>query len=88
MELTAETLEHVARLARLDLSEDERETFHRDIVHVLDLFDALIDRPADAGREPASQLREDIVVPHEDIAALLANVPRLKDGRIDVGRSL
>jgi aspartyl-tRNA(Asn)/glutamyl-tRNA(Gln) amidotransferase subunit C len=90
--LTRADVEHVARLARLALSEEEIERFtgqldtileHAADVAALDLADV----PPTAHPLPiVNVLRADAVVPCLDRAEVLAQAPAVEDGRFRVPR--
>lgn len=95
MALTREEVEHIARLARLELSEEELERFQRQLSDVLDYAARLgeldtRDIPptsavsAAAARLPVSALRPDepgASLPRE---ILLQNAPWVQDGQFRV----
>ena len=96
MKLTLEEIEHIARLARLDLSEDELIRYGDQLSAVLDYIDQL--REVDVnGVEPTAQVtgmrniwREDEVrdCPEEERQAALKEAPELEEGQIKVKRVL
>lgn len=84
--ITDETIEYVGILAKLELSEDEREQAKEDMGRMLDYFDKLNELDTD-GVEPMSHafpvenvFREDVVVNGDDRDNMLANAPEKKDG--------
>jgi aspartyl-tRNA(Asn)/glutamyl-tRNA(Gln) amidotransferase subunit C len=74
-------VEHVAKLARLGLSEEEKALFARQLSAILDYADNL--KKLDTGNVPPTShavvlsnvYREDKAVPCADIEAILANAP-------------
>ncbi len=90
MALTNEQVEHVALLARLGLSDAERERMREQLSSILDHIDQL--RAVDTSNvAPTAQvipldpiLREDIVEPSLTIEQVLANAPRSENGYIKV----
>lgn len=90
MRLTVADVEHVARLARLGLSPDERERLVEQLSSILGHIAAL-DEIDTAAIPPTAQvisltnvLRADERRPSLDRAALLANAPRQRDGFFEV----
>ena len=79
--LTRETVERVARLARLSLREDELDLFTRQLAGILDYAEQ-IQAVDTAGIEPMSHAiasdttwREDVVTPSIDRAEALGQAP-------------
>lgn len=89
MDLSRDTLAHVARLARLRLDDDELEALRRDVEGILDHFENLADVDAEPAEAAAGPLRADDAARLDERgrAALLANVPRLESNRIRVERT-
>ena len=77
---------HVARLARLELTEGERRQFRVQLGHILEHFQSLnalnLDGvpPTAHARSTAGVLREDVAGPSLDRASVLANAPAAEDG--------
>ncbi len=90
MTLTNEQVEHVALLARLGLSDEERERMREQLSSILDHIDQL--RAADTSNvAPTAQviplapaLRDDVVAPSLTVEQVLANAPRTEGGFIKV----
>lgn len=90
MALTNEQVEHVALLARLGLSDAERELMRDQLSSILDHIDQL--RAVDTSNvAPTAQvipldpiLREDVVEPSLTNEQALANAPRSENGYIRV----
>ncbi|MGI8775223.1 MAG: Asp-tRNA(Asn)/Glu-tRNA(Gln) amidotransferase subunit GatC [Actinomycetota bacterium] len=87
MTIDRAAVDHVARLARLDLSEDERERMRGELSAILDHADKIQELDLD-GVEPTSHalplrnaMREDEVRPSLSQDDALANAPRSEDGR-------
>lgn len=88
--ITRDDVAHVARLARLDLSDDELETFtgqlaavleHAEDVAALDLADV----PPTAHPLPMGNvMRPDVVGPTLTAEEVLAGAPAVEDGRFRV----
>jgi len=86
MAITREDVQHIARLARLELSETEEEAFTEQLDHILSHFEAL-QKLDTTDVEPTAHVvnmetpfREDGVGNTPDVEALLANAP-VRDGR-------
>jgi aspartyl-tRNA(Asn)/glutamyl-tRNA(Gln) amidotransferase subunit C len=90
MALTNEQVEHVAMLARLGLSEEERERMREQLSSILGHIDQL--RAVDTSDVPptaqviplAPVLRDDVVQPSLTVEQVLANAPRTEGGFIKV----
>jgi aspartyl-tRNA(Asn)/glutamyl-tRNA(Gln) amidotransferase subunit C len=86
MALTQTDVEHIAHLARLDLTPGEVEQYRRQLSDILDHFETLkrVDTsavPPTATALPMSTvLREDDVSPSLPTADALANAPDREDG--------
>lgn len=87
-----ETIEYVSILAKLELSEEEREQAKKDMGRMLDYIDKLGELDTE-GVEPMSHVfpvqnvfREDIVTNSDMREQLLANAPEQKDGMFMVPR--
>lgn len=90
MALTVEQVQHVAMLARLGLSDEERERFREQLSTILAHIDQLSELDL-AAIPPTAQviplapvLREDVVEPSLTVEQVLANAPRREDGFIKV----
>lgn len=86
MSIDRATVDHVARLARLELSEEERERFTRQLADLLDYF-AMLQGLDTEGVEPTSHVVELANVTREDTPgaclsreAALADAPEQEDG--------
>ena len=86
MALTPEQVEHVAALARLGISEAERQRFAEQLSSILDHFQAL--QALDTEQIPPTAqvldlrnvMRPDAVRPSLTQGEALANAPRAQDG--------
>lgn len=85
-QITDETIEYVGILAKLELSEEEREQAKKDMGNMLDYIDKLNELDTE-GVEPMSHVfpvhnvfREDEVINGEDRDNMLRNAPQKKDG--------
>jgi aspartyl-tRNA(Asn)/glutamyl-tRNA(Gln) amidotransferase subunit C len=93
--LTREDVLKLARLARLELSDDEVESYREELSEILQYVEQLQDVDV-SGLKPTNHVtgltnvtREDEVRDYGyDTEALLKNVPRVKDHQIQVKRML
>lgn len=92
MSIDKRAVDHVARLARLDLSEDERAVMlselqqilgHAEKIQALDLDDV---EPMSHSVPMINQVRADEVKPSLTQAEALANAPEVEDHRFKVPR--
>jgi aspartyl-tRNA(Asn)/glutamyl-tRNA(Gln) amidotransferase subunit C len=92
MSLDRAAVDHVARLARLALSESERERMRGELSNILEHAETiqsleLDDVPPTSHPVPLSNVfRADEVRPSLDQAVALANAPEAEDGRFKVPR--
>lgn len=94
MALTDEQVEHVAMLARLGLSDEERARMREQLSTILDHIDQL--RAVDTSNvAPTAQviplapaLRDDVVQPSLTVEQVLANAPKAENGFIKVNAIL
>ncbi|MBR1691394.1 MAG: Asp-tRNA(Asn)/Glu-tRNA(Gln) amidotransferase subunit GatC [Lachnospiraceae bacterium] len=91
--ISDETIEYVGILAKLELSEEEKEQAKKDMGKMLDYIDQLSEVDTE-GVEPMSHVfdlnncfREDIVTNGDDREAMLRNAPGQKDGMFVVPRT-
>ena len=84
--ITDETIEYVGILAKLELSDAEKEAAKKDMGNMLNYIDMLNELDTD-GVEPMSNVfpvknvfREDVVTNGDDRENMLANAPEEKDG--------
>lgn len=86
--ISKEEVEHIAKLARLELSEKEVEKIQKDLSAILDYFDLLKKAPKIKIQNltPNTQhLRQDEVISSHNIAdELIGQAPDKKDGYIKV----
>ena len=92
--ISDETIEYVGILAKLELSEEERERAKKDMGELLDYIDKLNELDT-TGVEPMSHafpvnnvFREDIVTNMDDRENMLKNAPEEKDGSYKVPRTV
>ncbi|HNX05748.1 MAG TPA: Asp-tRNA(Asn)/Glu-tRNA(Gln) amidotransferase subunit GatC [Opitutales bacterium] len=85
-------IDHVANLARIHLSDEEKRVYSAQLGRVLDYF-ALLDQIDVAGVEPAAHAAPVYNVWREDVpgatmkpADVVMNAPALKDGQIVMPR--
>jgi aspartyl-tRNA(Asn)/glutamyl-tRNA(Gln) amidotransferase subunit C len=90
MSITIKEVEHVANLARLELSEAEKEQFAGQLNAILKYAEKLNQLDTD-GIEPTSHvlplsnvMREDTVKPSWPIEKVLLNAPEEEDGQFKV----
>ncbi|MCH5249952.1 MAG: Asp-tRNA(Asn)/Glu-tRNA(Gln) amidotransferase subunit GatC [Lachnospiraceae bacterium] len=88
-----ETIEYVSILAKLELSDEEKEQAKKDMGRMLDYIDKLGELDTD-GVEPMSHVfpiqnvfREDVVSNYDTREELLSNAPEQKDGMFMVPRT-
>lgn len=89
-----ETIEHVGILAKLELSEAEKEAAMEDMSRMLDYIDKLNELDT-VGVEPMSHVfpvsnvfREDVVTNGDERDQTLANAPDSKDGAFKVPKTV
>lgn len=94
MAITRDEVFHVARLARLSLSEEEADTLRAQLARILDYIRQLerLDTrdvvPTSHAVDSGTPLREDVAVPFGDPEAILANAPDREDNYFRVPRIL
>lgn len=83
--ISDETIEYVGILAKLELSDEEKEQAKKDMASMLDYIDKLNELDTD-GVEPMSHVfpvnnvfREDVVMNGDDSENMLKNAPEEKD---------
>lgn len=91
--ISDETIEYVGILAKLELSEDEKDQAKKDMGRMLDYIDKLGELDTE-GVEPMSHVfpvqnvfREDVVTNSDTREQLLSNAPEQKDGMFAVPRT-
>ncbi len=91
--ITDETIEYVGILAKLALSDEEKEQARRDMGRMLDYIDKLNELDT-GGAEPMSHIfpvenvfREDVVTNGNESEKILANAPAQKDDMFMVPRT-
>ena len=91
--ISDETIEYVGILAKLELSDEEKEQAKKDMGSMLDYLDKLGELDT-TGVEPMSHVfpvhnvfREDVVTNTDDRENILKNAPEEKDGMFVVPRT-
>jgi aspartyl-tRNA(Asn)/glutamyl-tRNA(Gln) amidotransferase subunit C len=90
MTLSLSEVEHIARLARLDLTDDEKERYRQQLSAILDYIAQLQELdtqaipPTSSVLPPRSVLRPDEPRPGLSRADLLANAPLVEAGQFRV----
>ena len=91
--ISDETIEYVGILAKLELSDEEKEQAKKDMANMLDYIDTLNELDT-SGVEPMSHVfpvnnvfREDVVTNGDDREEILANAPEAKEGAFVVPKS-
>jgi aspartyl-tRNA(Asn)/glutamyl-tRNA(Gln) amidotransferase subunit C len=94
MKITEETVQYVAALAKLTVSEEEKVKAAKDLEHILEYI-ATMDELDTEGIEPMSHVlpiknvfREDVVTNQEDRDQLIKNAPNKKDGCFAVPKTV
>lgn len=92
--MSDETIEYVGILAKLELTEEEKQQAKADMGRMLDYIDKLKELDTE-GVEPLSHtfpvhnvFREDVVVNGDDRERLLSNAPEQKDGSYKVPKTV
>lgn len=92
--ISEETIEYVSILAKLELSEEEKEQAKKDMGKMLDYIDKLNELDTE-GVEPMSHVfpvnnvfREDVVASGNDRDNILANSPASKEGCFKVPKTV
>lgn len=92
--ISDETIEYVGILAKLELSEEEKEQAKKDMGDMLDYIDKLNELDT-SSVEPMSHVfpvnnvfREDVVVNGDDSVNILKNAPEEKDGSFAVPKTV
>lgn len=94
MKIDNEMIRHVANLAKLDLTDAEREKAKQDMENILAYMDSMNELDTD-GISPMTHpfpqtnvFREDVVTNDPDRDSLLANAPAAKDGCFAVPKTV
>lgn len=89
MSISSDDVRHIARLARLELSDEEVERFRRELSTILGYVEQLETLDAGSAAEPAAPdqpPRPDIVEEWDDVRALHEAAPDFEDGYYRVPR--
>lgn len=90
MSLTLEEVEHIAALARLDLSLEEKERYRQQLSAILDYAHRLQELdtegipPTASVLPPRSVLRQDAARPGLDPSEVIQNAPKAEDNQFKV----
>lgn len=90
MPLTLAEVEHIANLARLDLTDEEKARYREQLSAILDYFaqlrelDTAAIPPTSSVLPPRSALRDDEPRPGLSLEELLRNAPQVEDGQFRV----
>ena len=90
MSLTLSEVNHIAKLARLDLTDQEKEQYRQQLSEILEYAARLqsVDTssipPTSSVLPPRSVLREDIARNSLDVDQILSNAPDTKDNQFRV----
>ena len=91
--ISDETIEYVGILAKLELSDEEKEQAKKDMANMLDYIDTLNELDT-SGVEPMSHVfpvnnvfREDVVTNGDEREEILANAPEAKEGAFVVPKT-
>ena len=94
MKVTEETIQYVAALAKLHVSDEEKTSVAKDLDNILDYIATMNELDTD-GVEPMSHVlpvfnvfREDQVENQDDRDNLLRNAPKQKDGCFAVPKTV
>lgn len=92
--ISDETIEYVGILAKLELSDEEKESAKSDMGRMLDYID-MLNQLDTSNVEPMSHIfpvnnvfREDVVTNGDDRENILANAPEEKDGAFVVPKTV
>lgn len=92
--ITDETIDYVGILAKLELSEAQREAAKKDMASMLDYIDKLNELDTE-GVEPMSHVfpvqnvfREDVITNGDESSEILKNAPGVKDNMFKVPRTV
>ena len=90
MKVTNKDVDHVATLARLGLSEEEKKLFTEQLSKILD-YAATINKLDTKNVQPTSHaipmknvMREDIVIPCDNTSDIMSNAPAAEDNMFSV----
>ena len=90
MSLTLSEVEHIAELARLELTDEEKERFRQQLSEILDYaarlqsIDTSLTLPTASMLVPHSILRPDVPAPSLKVNEVLDNAPQTEDDQFRV----
>lgn len=90
MEKTKIDIEYVAKLARIELTDEEKLTYSRQLEQILEYFDRLskIDvsdvEPSAHAHAMYNVMRDDVETPAMSVADALMNAPKARENQISV----
>jgi len=92
MSLTLSEVEHIAELARLELTDEEKERFRQQLSEILEYAARLqsvdtsqtLPTAVRPGVAPHSVLRPDVPAPSLEVKEVLANAPQVEDDQFRV----
>jgi aspartyl-tRNA(Asn)/glutamyl-tRNA(Gln) amidotransferase subunit C len=94
MKITQETVQYVAALAKLPVSEEETQKIASDLDRILDYIETMNELDTE-GIEPMSHVlpvqnvfREDVVTNGDDRERILENAPKQKNGSFAVPKTV
>ena len=94
MTITEETIQYVAALAKLTVSDEDKKKVAKDLDDILDYIETM-NKLDTEGIEPMSHVlpvknvfREDVVTNQDDREQLLKNAPKQKDGCFAVPKTV
>jgi aspartyl-tRNA(Asn)/glutamyl-tRNA(Gln) amidotransferase subunit C len=94
MKITEQTVQYAAALAKLTVSEEEKQTVAIELDHILDYIETMNALDTE-GIEPMSHVlpvknvfREDVVTNGDNRTELLKNAPKQKDGSFAVPKTV
>ena len=94
MTITDETIDYVGILAKLELSDEEKEQAKQDMSNMLEYVSKLNELDTDSV-EPMSHafpvsnvFREDVVTNGDNSKEMLANAPKAKEGQYQVPKTI
>jgi aspartyl-tRNA(Asn)/glutamyl-tRNA(Gln) amidotransferase subunit C len=94
MKITDETINYVAALAKLTVSEDEKDKVAKDLNHILEYIETMNGLDTE-GVEPMSHIlpvknvfREDVVINQNNRDELIKNAPKQMNGSFAVPKTV
>ncbi|MBH1940530.1 Asp-tRNA(Asn)/Glu-tRNA(Gln) amidotransferase subunit GatC [Mobilitalea sibirica] len=94
MKITEDTIQYVAALAKLSVTEGEKKKIAKDLEDILDYME-IMNQLDTEGVEPMSHVlpvknifREDVVINENNREELLKNAPKQKDGSFAVPKTV